>query len=276
MELERLQSLLYRLITAPTGVDDGLRAEAKLGAEGLEAIIRGDERLSARERVAIYANAYFYRLLDVFKEDFPATLAVLGDDQFHNLITGYLIEYPPSEPSIMHAGRSLSDFLRGHPLVERFPFIADLATLERAQVEVFHAADAFPLTATDLSAIPPEQWPAILILRHPASRLLELGWSVTGILRAVERQENWETPAAVTAHLLVSRCKAKVFYRELECDELAALRVAENGATFAALCEAVARETDRGDPAARISTLLTGWLSGQILIRDETSPPRAG
>jgi hypothetical protein len=34
---------------------------------------------------------YFYRLLDAIKEDFPATLKILGDFEFHNLITGYLI-----------------------------------------------------------------------------------------------------------------------------------------------------------------------------------------
>jgi hypothetical protein len=40
----------------------------------LEALVDGDERLSAVERVDIYADAYFYRLLDCLAEDFPATL----------------------------------------------------------------------------------------------------------------------------------------------------------------------------------------------------------
>ena len=35
---------------------------------------------------------------DVFKEEFPATLALLGEVNFHNLITGYLVDYPPTEP----------------------------------------------------------------------------------------------------------------------------------------------------------------------------------
>ena len=95
----------------------------------------------------IYANAYFYRILDCLKEDFPATLATLGADNFHNLVTGYLIEYPPTEPSIAYAGRYMSEFLRHHPLSERWPFIAELARLERTVTEVFHAAEAEPLSA---------------------------------------------------------------------------------------------------------------------------------
>ena len=74
-------------------------------------MIRRDARV---ERLEIYANAYFYRILDCLKEDFPATLATLGADNFHNLVTGYLIEYPPTEPSISYAGRHLAEFLR-HP-----------------------------------------------------------------------------------------------------------------------------------------------------------------
>src|SRR5258708_24241113 len=140
--LKNLQSLLYRLITAVSGVAQGLAAERELGATGLDAIVLGDDRLSAEDRVDIYANMYFYRILDALKEDFPATLAVLGADDFHNLITGYLIEYPPTEPSISHCGRHLADYLHDHPMQERAPFIADLARLERATVEAFLRPDA--------------------------------------------------------------------------------------------------------------------------------------
>lgn len=278
MELARLQSLLYRLITAPSGVDEGIRAEKGFGEDDLNALIRSDDRLVAHERVEIYADAYFYRLLDVFAEDFPATRRVLGDTHFHNLITGYLIDYPPTEPSVMEAGRNLPDFIRTHPLADSFQFIGDLATLERALVEIFHAADASPLTAVELSAIPVEEWPALALRRHPASRLVQADWQVTEIMRAIERGESWESPSARTVNILVSRRGGKVFYRELEADEVAAMRLAENGATFAALCEVVAGETSEPDPAARIRTLLNGWLNEQVLVREPfspSSPPRA-
>src|SRR4029077_20780026 len=112
-DLQTLQALLYRLITAPNGVVEGLQAEKV--QVNLEDVVRGDERLSAVDHLEIYANAYFYRLLDVLKEEYPAILAVLGNDDFHNLVTGYLLEYPPTEPSVLYAGRYLANFLGGHP-----------------------------------------------------------------------------------------------------------------------------------------------------------------
>src|SRR5712671_3628868 len=112
VNLRRLQEVLYRLIAAPGGVAEGLAHETALPAGGLPTLIAGDDRMTAVARVEIYANGYFYRLLDVLKEDFPATLRVLGDDNFHNLATGYLREYPPTEPSVMYCGRYLAAFLR--------------------------------------------------------------------------------------------------------------------------------------------------------------------
>ncbi|HLW69041.1 MAG TPA: DNA-binding domain-containing protein [Candidatus Binataceae bacterium] len=270
MELERIQSLLYRLITAPSGVAEGLAAEGLRGADELSALISGDERLTAFERLGIYADAYFYRLLEVLKEDYPATLAILGDAQFHNLITGYLLEDPPTEPSIMYAGSKLPAFLRGHPLAEQRPFLADLATLERALIEIFHAADAIALDAATMKAIALAEWPAITIRRHPASRILELDWHVEGVLRAVERAEDWSVPACAPVNLLVWRRNAQVSYRELEPGERDALMLAERGASFATICGAVAQETGDPAPAVRISRLLNGWIAQGLLLRDET------
>jgi hypothetical protein len=144
-DLNWTERLLYRLITAPSGVAEGLAAEKVLAPNGLSQVITGDERLSAEERVEIYGNMYFYRILDVLKEDFPATLAMLGDARFHNLVTGYLIEYPPEHFSIAYAGKHLADFIESHPMREEFPYLADLARMERALIDVFHAADRTPL-----------------------------------------------------------------------------------------------------------------------------------
>jgi len=274
LDLKNLQAVLYRLITAPEGVDNGLATDKTLPPGGLDAIIVGDDRLSARERVEIYANAYFYRLLDVFKEDFPATLAVIGETNFHNLVTGYLIDHPPTEPEIQHAGRHLPDFIRTHPLNERWPFIADLAHLERAMIEVFHAPDAESLDADMMRMVAPEDWAAIRLRTHPSLRILELGWRADMVRWAVESGEPWKEPERSAVLILVWRCGSQVNYRELERGECAALALAQSGATFAAMCDAIVAEAgdeDEGGPAL-ISGLLDRWLGDGVLVRGNSWP----
>ena len=267
-DLAGLEALLYRLITAPNGVDEGLAAETRLPPQGLEQLITGDDRLTARERLEIYANAYFFRLLEVFKEDYPALLAVIGDDNFHNLATSYLVDYPPTEPSVLYAGRKLPAFLRTYPLRDRWPFLADLATLERAMLDVFHAADASPLSTDAMRTIAPSAWPAMRLQLHPATRILDLEWPVDSILHAVEKHDPWHPPQSHPTTVLVWRNNSQVHYRRVERAEHDALRLLARGATFAAVCDAIAAHAD-ADSAAMINMLLVRWLSDGVL----TLPP---
>jgi hypothetical protein len=264
-QLEQLQRLLYRLITAVSGVAEGLAAERELGATGLDALVLGDGRLSAEARVDIYANMYFYRILDALKEDFPATLAVLGAGNFHNLVTGYLLEYPPTEPSISECGRHLSAYLRRHPMRERAPFIADLARLERASAEVFQAPDAAPLEPDALRSIAPADWPALKFRIQPAAQILALDWQVSELLRAVEEHREWQAAEQGAVKMLVWRSSARVFYRDLEKVEADALEAIARGATFSEICDLVAADTSIEDPIATINRMLARWLSDSLL-----------
>ena len=275
--LKNLQALLYRLITAPEGVAAGLAAERALGPtmlgdlKNLEVLIESDDRLSATERLEIYANAYFYRILDCLKEDFPATLAILGGDNFHNLVTGYLIEYPPTEPSIAYAGRHLAEFLHHHPMRERWPFIGDLARLERTLIEVFHAAEAKPLNAEAMRAVAPEDWPALAMRTHPALAIVDCEWRVDELLREVEAAMGESDhvlgePAHAPVGVLVWRRNSRVHYRALERAERAALELASAGASFAAICEVIAAVRGDDDPVALINRLLARWLDEGLLV----------
>ncbi len=266
MRLGELQSLLYRLITAPEGVAQGLAAERALPAAGLSAIIRGDHRLGARERLDIYANMYFHRLLAVLKEDYPATFKVLGETGFHNLVTGYLIAHPPTEPSVFHAGRHLGRHVRANP-IEQFPFLADLASLERALVESFVAADAVALDSSAMRAIDPAAWPRLRLRVHPATLIVACGWSVGELLRAIEEGRDWQPPRHRREHVLVWRKDATVFYRVLESAELAALECAMRGSSFTAICEAAQRELDDGNAVGEINRMLARWLADGLLVR---------
>jgi hypothetical protein len=267
-DLKWVESLLYRLITAPSGVAEGLAQEKSLARGGLAQVIAGDDRLSAEARVDIYANMYFYRILDVLKEDFPATLAVLGAARFHNLVTGYLIEYPPAHFSISHAGNHLADFLRDHPLRDEFPFLADLARLERALIDVFHAADAAPLDAEQMRAIAPEDWPSLKLALHPANQILELEWNGAAILKAVEQGEEPSPPVRNATSLLVWRNRHRVYYRAIDSVERDALDAIAKGTTFAEICEMIASglaKGDEGDPASAINQRLETWLRDGLL-----------
>jgi hypothetical protein len=269
MSLNELQNLLYQRITNLDTTKKSIGGERGPAPSVLEALIRGNERLSAAERIGIYADAYFYRLLECLGEDFPATLAVLGADNFAALVEGYLLEHPPTEPSILYAGLYLADFLNDHPFAERWPFIADLARLERAVLDVFHATNAAALSLETLHTVPSEDWPALKLLTHPAVEIVPSEWRVADVLRAVEQGREWTRPEHEEASVLVWRRNALVNYRNLEPVERDALVIVSKGASFAAVCEAVAAGAVEPNRVALIGRLMARWLADGIIMTAE-------
>jgi hypothetical protein len=266
MNLRELQTFLYQSITDPDGTKESIGEERGLAAGVLEALVYGDERLSTFERVDIYANAYFYRLLDCLGEDFPTTLAVVGTDNFAALIKEYLLEHPPTEPSILYAGLYLADFLNDHPFAERWPFIADLARLERAVLDVFHAADAPALSLETLHAVPSEEWPALKLRTHLAVEIVHSEWRIADVLHTVEQGREWTDPEHEEASVLVWRQNALINYRNLEPVERDALVIVAKGASFAAVCEAVAAGAEEPNRVAVIGQLMARWLADGIIM----------
>jgi putative DNA-binding protein len=270
VNLPELQTLLYQLITTSKGAKRTGNVR-DLAPGGLEVVARGDERLSAIERVNIYADAYFYRLLDCLYEEFPATFAVVRSDNFAALVRDYLLTYPPTEPSIFHAGRYLPSFLRNHPLAKRWPFISELARLERAILDVFHAADTSTLSDEAMRTLPSQQWPAIKLETHPAVEILRNEWRVTDVLCAVESGREWRQPAHQKTTVLVWRQDVQVNYRDLDDVETGALALLSEGASFAAVCEAVATLAPGPDQVALIGRLLSRWLGDGIIVRADAT-----
>jgi hypothetical protein len=225
--------------------------------------VRGDDRVSAAERLEIYANAYFYRILDCLKQDLPALEVCLGGDGFHDLVTAYLVSHPPRHPSLRHAGDRLALFLAGgaaEPFVRRCPWAHDLARLEWALVDAFDAPDAPSLSRETLARVAPDDWSSLGFVFHPSLEVLDLDWPVSRV------RDCWDRDGQVPTRLdpapgsvCVWRRDERVFQRPLPRLEAEALDLARRGASFAELCDQISRQV--GDDAApeHAAALLSGW-----------------
>jgi len=192
LALQGTESLFWDLITAPEGVRPGLETlvrDGKAAPSAIDALIAGDERLPAAERLDIYANMYFFRLLDCLREDFPRLASALGEDRFHNLATDYLMAHPSENPSLRYLGRRLPEFLAGHSLARESSCLADLALLEWTRADLFDAADARPLGRDDLGRLSQEQAGDLTLRAVPAFLLLRLDHDAPRLWRDLRDRE---------------------------------------------------------------------------------------
>lgn len=274
MRLVDLQHRFWQLITAPEPVAralPGLLARDP-GAAPLTGWIAAEDEAAAATRLDVYANMYFFRLLDVLRQDYPALARLVGDDAFHDLVTGYLVAHPSESPSLRWVGRHLPDHLIGHALSVRFPCAPALARLEWVRGEVFDVADAPIATIADVTAPSPEAWSAMRFVMHPSLRVIDLDHEVLPLWLTLERggQPLPAAPANPT-RVVVWRRGHRVFHRTAGAGEAACLRAAARGLSFAALCEALLPHAGEDTPRQAVGFLRT-WLEHE-LVSSITFPP---
>lgn len=262
LPLRELQDRLRALITDPATLADPL---PMLDGRVAALPIRGDARLSAGERVRIYARMYALRLHDALAHDYPALRRALGDDGFVDLVQRYVCAHPSDRPSLRDLGRHLPGFLY-RPQSDAPVWHAELAQLEWSMVEAFDAADQPVLGRGTLARLAPDAWPTLRIEPVRSLQLLSLAHAVDSArehLLAGEPPTDLRTESVL---LRVWRQDLVVYVRRVPPHEMAALRWLFRGATFGELCGVLddgVAPTD--DATATAAGLLQRWVDDGLL-----------
>ena len=273
LDLKRTQELFWTLITAPEGVRaaiDGLSGRGSIDEAAIKALFAGDERLPAVERLDIYANMYFYRLLDCLAEDFPKVRAAIGTERFHNLVTDYVLRHPSEHPSLRFLGRRLPEFIRDHGVAAGFPFLSDLARLEWARADVFDAPDAAPLSREALARLPQERAGESRFTLIPAFALLRFDHEVVRFWRALDEAGAAPPPARRSAAARVWRKDLIVYHASLDDEEVLCLELAQAGETLGRICQVLAAGRSPAQATGRAGRMIQTWLEDGILAGVET------
>ena len=273
--LSLLQRRFWRLITAPSGVAAALPAEAKddPGITPVQGWINGPDEAFAQSRLDIYANMYFYRLLDVLKGDYPKLLALVGEVNFHNLITDYVLRYPSENPSLRYLGERFPAFIKVCERAKEWPYLHDLAALEWSRSAVFDLEDQTPINKEALSEFPPEAWGSLVLTPIRALEVLSLSAPVYRQWLAIEQQEAIPEIEAGATSVLVWRWRYKVYHRPLAPAEASALALLTERAPFYLLCECFEEPEDEDVSATAMRALaaITRWLDDGLICAAEIS-----
>jgi Putative DNA-binding domain len=222
--LDVVQQWFQAVVTHPTGVAAGAASPAaqrlvRLDRGDLERLVRRSRRLTAEQRLEIYANAYYARLLECLRDTFPVLARVLGAEVFDSFGFDYLQRYPSRSYTLYRLAESFPRFL-DETRPEQAPaagaagaaspawpdFLIDLATLELAIAEVFDGpgAEGEPLLApADLLARRSGgDFAATRLTPVPCLRLLRFRYPVNAFYsaaRAMRSRQPVESPEILDA-----------------------------------------------------------------------------
>jgi hypothetical protein len=218
-DLERLQRWMQMVIMHPDGVEAGVAApEARqlldVKPEEAERVVTRSRSQVALDRLAIYHHAYFARLVECLREEFPVLLHALGDKAFDSFAIAYLQKYPSRSYTLNQLGACFPRYLEeSRPPAKDseldWPdFLIDLARLEWTYAEVFDGPGIEgqpPLETAGLLELPEDHWPDARLVPVPCLRLLALRHPVQKYHSAVRRKKDPAIPRPCNTFLAVTR-----------------------------------------------------------------------
>jgi hypothetical protein len=129
-------------------------------------------------RFAVYRNNVTVGLIGALEARYPVSRRIVGDDFFRAIARIYVSAHRPRSPLMVAYGDDFPDFIaarisevQAEPSLDYLP---DVARLENAWVEAYHAEDALVATIDEIAALSADQLPETRIAFHPAVRLLRL------------------------------------------------------------------------------------------------------
>jgi hypothetical protein len=217
-KLAKLQRWMQTVITHPAGVaagvdSSGARTELDVAATDVERVVRRSNALTALERLQVYGDAYFARLLECLEAEFPAVRHAIGEEVFTTFACGYLHAHPSRSYTLNELGRLFPAYLRevrparppqpplpkggnpGIPPPDFADFVIELAELERLYSEVFDgpgSENGPVLTVDDLLQMAPDDWPRARLRCVPCLHLREFHFPVHTYATAVRIRRNEE------------------------------------------------------------------------------------
>jgi len=263
--LDQLQRWTQSVITHPFGVEQGICSRAateQIDVESatVEQVITRSKALTSIERLRIYANAYYARLLDCMREFFPALVHTLGEELFDEFAFGYLQKYPSRSYTLDRLADNFVQYLeetRPNPAdpgsetdeestTPDWPdFMIDLARLEWSIEKVFDGpgVEHEPLlTVDDLLSIPQDSWAEARLLTVPCLMLLAFQFPVNDYYTAFRKDEDPPLPESAESYLALTRRDYIVRRYGLSGPQYRVLKSLVDGKTVGESIESIAGE----------------------------------
>ncbi|MEJ2856042.1 MULTISPECIES: DNA-binding domain-containing protein [unclassified Saccharothrix] len=240
-------------------------------------VVRDSGRLTAEDRVAIYARGYRARLRECLKSEFSVLHALVGDQVFALFADAYIAAHPPASYSMADLGAAFADFLhhtRPQPLSP--PGSPDalptaLARLDRARSESRRAAgvESDP-THRPIDPVLLMTTPDLPLRTPPTLRLLHLDFALLDTVTAADHGHHPPVPTPQDTHYAVTRTNYRVHLHALTPWQHTFLHTATNTTLHTATTTTAHAH---GLPVPRVLAGLFTWLPWAVEAGMVTAPP---
>ena len=154
------------------------------------AILNDPPAARLSRRYNIYRNNVIVSLFDALAAIYPAVQRITGVDFFRAMARFHVRACPPRSPLLFEYGRDFPVFIEQYEYARPLPYLADVARLERAWLDAYHAADVEPLPPSAFASLPPDKLADIILTPHPATRIVRSDTSSVTLFAAYRTERD--------------------------------------------------------------------------------------
>jgi Putative DNA-binding domain len=238
----------------------GSRVELPIG-------LRGATAARSESGLAVYRNNVMSSLIKVVAARFPVVRRLMGEDGFLESMRGFIAAEPPRSALLLAYGDGFPRFLRR---LGGEACIADVADLEVARGNAYHAADAASLPSQAFAAIPAQKLGGLRLSLHPSVSLLQSQFPIVSLWHANQEAGDVALPQWRGEAALIARPMLEVEVWNLPPGGFAFLTELARGAALAEAAEAAASAAPDFDLAVNLAVLIqarivTGFLGDEAV-----------
>lgn len=240
-----------------------------------DAWIRAKAEFAAKDQLAVYVNAYRYRLYNVTAGEYPVLKHYLGEAAFDELIHDFVNSAESSHFNIGRYPANLPEFLANHKTADAFA--CELATLENAISQLADPEETTPLTPAHLEGMTPEALVEGVLHPRKALQLFAFETPVNEYFRMVKEEQSPEVPSREKSFVAVFRHEDVVWRMNLVENEFYLLQKLFVGMPIGEALGRLQAELDL--PEAELASNLSDWFSrwmrnGLLSYNEYTDEPR--
>lgn len=272
--LQYTQEWFAGIITSHLGADSQIQEIAPSGmyvAEEAGQYIVPSETLKPHQRMQIYNQQYWWRLIKAMHENFPLVTRLFGYHAFNDTIAiPYLLKYPPNTWTLNQLGERLPKWVEEEYREADSRLIQDSVNLDWAFTSSFLAPQNTPLDLTLLIKDNPDNLLSCKFYLQPHIELFKWEYDLMEFREAfLEKDvEYWtenDFPAMAkgkTYHFVLYRTLTNnIHWKEITNGEYALLSILKQGSSIEAACDFLEAQADLYEQAV---TNLQGWLQDWV------------
>lgn len=210
-------------------------------------------------RMTVYSDGYVARLTEALATGYPAVKRTLGDEAFFSIARTYVSQHPSKHYSLDGYGEHFSTFLQNLPLQE-FPWIVDLAKLEKNVLTSFHAFDRPIMIRDQLSTIHDADFGHLRFYFQDSFILQASSWPIKMVWSSLLENPSSAVFPRQPSFVMLYRQEDQVYIRDVVEKEYRLLLLLKHGSTL----ECALEEADVESPDD-IFADFNRWMSFGII-----------